>query len=68
MGGRVHEEAGVVQSEMSRLEDPVLQAENPLWMDRSEARRFVVLRRRVNRVPQALEYFRDVFGRIFAEF
>ena len=55
VGGRVHEEAGAVQSEMSQLEDPVVQAENPLWMDRSKAQSFVVLWRHVKRVPQALK-------------
>ena len=37
VGGQFHEEVEAVQSEMSRLEDPVVQAENPLWIDRSEA-------------------------------
>ena len=37
-------------------------------MDRACARAFAVLRLRVERVPQALEYFHRVLGGIFSEF
>ena len=57
-----------MQYEVSPLDVPAIQAENPLWMNRVEAQSFAVLRRRVNRVPRALEYCRNVFGRIFVEF
>src|ERR1041385_7760964 len=68
LAGRSREEEEAVQSDLLRLEDPVVQTNNPFWMDRACARVFAVLRMRVERVPRALEYCRGVFGRIFAEF
>ena len=68
LAGRSREEEEVVQSELLRLDDPVVQANNPFWMDRAHARVFAVLRLRVKRVPRALEYCCSVLGGIFSEF
>ena len=68
LAGLSREEEEAVQSELLRLEDPVMQANSPFWMDMARARVFAVLRMRVERVPWALEYCRGVFGRIFPEF
>lgn len=57
-----------MQWELSRLDDPTVQAENPFWWDRAQARLFAVLRLRVGRVPRALEYCYKVLGGIFSEF
>ena len=68
MAGRSRDEEEAVQSELSRLDDPDVQASNPFWMDRVRARACDVLRLRVERVPRALEYCCKVLGRIFFEF
>ena len=57
-----------MQSELLRLDDLVMQANNPFWMDRSRARVFAIFRRRVERVPQTLGYCCWVLGGIFFEF
>ena len=68
LAGRSHKEEEAVQSELSRLDDPDVQASNPFWVDRARARAFAVLRLWVERVPRALEYCHRVLGRIFSEF
>ena len=45
-----------------------MQASNPFSEDGTRARAFAVLRRRVERVPQAFEYYHRVLGGIFSEF
>ena len=57
-----------MQSEMSRLDDPAVQADNPFWADGARARTFALLRLRVERVPLALEYCRRILGGIHAQF
>ena len=57
-----------MQSEMSRLDDPAVRADNPFWADGAHARSFALLRLRVERVPVALEYCRRVLGGIHAQF
>ena len=57
-----------MQSELSRLDDPGVQATNPFWADRARARAFAVLRLRVERVPAALQYCHWVLGGIFSDF
>ena len=68
LAGRSRDEEEAVQSELLRLDDPVVQANNLFWMDRVCARVFVVLRLRVEGVPRALEYCCRVLGGIFSEF
>ena len=68
LAGRSRDEEEAVQSELLRLDDPVMQANNPFWMDRARARVFVVFWLRVERVPRALEYCGRVLGGIFSEF
>ena len=68
LSGRARDEEEAVQSELLRLDDPAVQAVNPLWMDRARARAFAVLRLRVSRVPKAMEYCCMVLGGIFSEF
>ena len=68
LAGRSRDEEEVVQLELLRLDDPVVHASNPFWMDRARARAFAVLRLRVERVPQALQYCCRVLGGIFSEF
>ena len=57
-----------MQSEMSRLDDPAVQANNPFWADGARARSFALLRLRVERVPAALKYCQRVLGSIHAQF
>ena len=57
-----------MQSEMSLLDDPEVQASNPFWSDGARARAFALLRLRVERVPAALKYCQRVLGGIHAEF
>ena len=57
-----------MQSEMSRLDDPVVRANNPFWADGARARLFALLRLRVERVPDALKYCQRVLGGIHAQF
>src|SRR4051812_17595603 len=52
---------------MSCLDDPEVQANNPFWSDGDRARAFALLRRRVERVPAALQYCRRVLGGIHAQ-
>lgn len=54
LASRTREEGEAVLLELSRLDDPAVQGENTLWMDRGRARVFVVIRLRVNRVAKAL--------------
>ena len=68
LAGRTRDEERAVQSEMSRLDDPSVQASNPFWADGARARAFALLRRRVERVPEALSYCQRVLGGIHAEF
>ena len=68
LAGRSRDEEAAVQSEMSRLDDPAVQADNPFWADGARARSFALLRLRVERVPLALEYCRRVLGGIHAQF
>src|SRR3954471_12701302 len=68
LAGRSREEEEVMQSELSRLDDPDVQASNPFWVDRARARAFYVLQLRVERVPRALEYCHKVLCGIFSEF
>ena len=57
-----------MQSEMSRLDDPEVQASNPFWSDGARARAFALLRLRVEWVPAALKYCQRVLGGIHAQF
>src|SRR4051812_43373548 len=57
-----------MQSELSQLDDPGVQASNPFCVVRARARAFALLRLRVERVPRALEYCHRVLGGIFSEF
>ena len=57
-----------MQSEMSRLDDPEVQASNPFWSDGARARAFTLLRLRVERVLGALKYCQRVLGGIHAQF
>ena len=57
-----------MQSEMSRLDDPVVQANNPFWADGARARSFALLCLRVERVSAALKYCQRVLGGIHAQF
>ena len=41
LAGRSREEEEAVQSELSRLDDPVVQATNAFWMDRTRTRRLL---------------------------
>ena len=68
LAGRSRDEERVVQSELSRLDDLDVQANNPFWADGARARAFVVLRLRVERVPAALRYSQRVLGGIHSEF
>src|SRR4051812_47494304 len=68
LAGHSCEEEEDVQSELLRLDDPVVQASNPFWEDRTRARAFAVLRCRVERVPRAFEYCHRVLGEICSEF
>ena len=68
LAGRSRDEERAVQSEMSRLDDPRVQASNPFWADGAHARAFALLRLRVERVPAALKYYQRVLGGIHTEF
>ena len=68
LAGRSRDEEAAVQSEVSRLDDPVVRANNPFWEDGARARSFALLRLRVERVLVALEYCRRVLGGIHAQF
>ena len=57
-----------MQSEVSRLDDPVVRASNPFWADGARARSFALLRLHVERVPVALKYCQRVLGGIHAQF
>ena len=57
-----------MQSEMSRLDDPTVRADNPFWADGARARTFALLLLRVEWVPLALEYCQRVLGGINAQF
>ena len=57
-----------MQSEMSRLDDPAMRANNPFWADGARARSFALLRLWVERVPTALKYCQRVLGGIHAQF
>ena len=66
--GRSRDEEKAVQSELSRLDDLSVQANNPFWEDGAHARAFAVLRLRAERVPAALQYCHRVLGGIYSEF
>ena len=68
LAGRSQDEEKAVQSEMSRLNDPEVQASNPFWSDGARTRAFALLRLRVERVPAALKYCQRVLGGIHAQF
>ena len=68
LAGRSRDEEKDIQSKLSRLDDPDVQAKNPFWADGARARAFVVLHLRVERVPAALRYCHRVLGGIHSEF
>ena len=68
LAGRSRDEEAAVQSEMSRLDDPAVRANNPFWADGARARSFALLRLHVKRVPVALKYCQRVLGNIHAQF
>ena len=57
-----------MQSEMSRLDDLEVWANNPFWSDGARARAFALLRLQVERVSAALKYCQRVLGGIHAQF
>ena len=68
LAGQSRDEEMAVQSEMSWMDDPRVQASNPFWADGARARAFALLRLRVERVPAALKYCQRVLGGFHAEF
>ena len=69
MSGNGRREAEVIQAEMSRLEDPSVQAKNPFWAYGDKARIFALLRERIGQVPRAISFckqvLRVVYGKLF---
>ena len=57
-----------MQLEVSRLDDPEVQASNPFWSDGARARALALIRLQVERVPAALKYCQRVLGGIHAWF
>ena len=68
LSGRSRDEEKAVQSELSRLDDPEVQASNPFSADGARAQAFAVLRLWAERVPAALWNCQQVLGGIHAEF
>lgn len=69
VSGNGRREAEVIQAEMSRLEDPSVQAKNPLWACGDKAHTFALLRERAGQVPKAVGFcervLRVVYGELF---
>ena len=68
LAGQSRDEEKAVQSEMSRLDDLVVQASNPFWADGARARAFALLHLRVERVPAAPQYCQRVLGGMHSEY
>ena len=69
VSGKRRREAEAIQAEMSRLEDPSVQASNPFWVHGDKARTFALLREGANQVPRAVGFYervvRVVYGEVF---